>query len=160
VPYDVPLNTQFPMTVQRGSVLSVPEPLVVSDSQPGIFTVNQQGTGQGAILWSDLTTLAQPGTPAQAGDTVVIYCTGLGAVSPGVVSGAATPLSPLVNAVNSVTVTIGGQPAEVKFAGLTPGFAGLYQVNAVVPAGVSGNAVPVVLQVSGQTSTSVAMAVR
>jgi adhesin/invasin len=84
----------------------------------------------------------------------------LGAVSPGVVSGAATPLSPLVNAVNSVTVTIGGQPAEVKFAGLTPGFAGLYQVNAVVPAGVSGNAVPVVLQVSGQTSTSVAMAVR
>ena len=60
-----------------------------------------------------------------------------------------------------VTVTIGGQPATVQFAGLSPGFAGLYQINAVVPAGVTpGNAVAVVLQTAGQVSPPVTMAVR
>jgi uncharacterized protein (TIGR03437 family) len=160
VPYDVPLNTQYPITVQRGDVLSVPEALVVSSAQPGIFTLNQQGTGQGEIVLPDLLTLAKPGTPARAGDTVVIYCTGLGAVSPQVDSGAGAPLSPLAATVNKVTVTIGGQPAQVMFAGLTPGSAGLYQVNAVVPSGVSGDAVPVVIQVGGQSSPPVTMAIR
>jgi len=41
----------------------------------------------------------------------------------------------------------------VLYAGLTPGFPGLYQINVQVPAGVStGNAVPVVITISGQTS--------
>jgi adhesin/invasin len=60
-----------------------------------------------------------------------------------------------------VTVTIGGKAAQVTFSGLTPGYAGLYQVNAVVPSGITtGDAVPVVLSVAGQTGLSVTMAVR
>ena len=48
-------------------------------------------------------------------------------------------------------MTIGGVPAQVAFAGLTPGFAGLYQVNAVLPAGVaSGSQVPVTVSVNGR----------
>jgi len=57
-------------------------------------------------------------------------------------------------------VTIGGQPAPVSFSGLTPGYPGLYQINAVVPSGVSGDAVPVVVSVTGQTSPPVTMAVQ
>ena len=109
-------------------------------------------------------TLAQPGTPASIGETVVIYCTGLGPVTPKVAEGAPPPGSPLSTAVKPVTVTIGGVAATVSFAGLTPGDPGLYQINAVVPSGIeTGNAVPVVISVAGQTSPirpAVTMAVK
>jgi uncharacterized protein (TIGR03437 family) len=60
---------------------------------------------------------------------------------------------------NPVTLTIGGVAVTPLYAGVTAGFAGLYQVNAVVPSGVSGDAVPVVLTVAGQTSPAVTIAV-
>jgi uncharacterized protein (TIGR03437 family) len=162
VPYGVPVNTQYQLTVQHGNTLSVPQSLVVAQAQPGIFTVNQQGTGQGSIVKSDQVTLAQPGTPASIGETIVIYCTGLGAVTPAVKEGQPAPTTPpLSTTVNSVTVTIGGKTAFVAFSGLTPGYAGLYQVNVVVPSGIAtGDAVPVVLSVAGQTSPAVTIAVR
>jgi uncharacterized protein (TIGR03437 family) len=160
VPFSTPVNGQYQITVQRDNLLSVPEELVIAAAQPGVFTVNQQGTGQGVIFKSDGVTLAQAGTAANAGETVVIYCTGLGAVDPPVPEGTPPPSSPLSNSVNPVTVTIGNRNAPVAFSGLTPGFPGLYQVNAVVPAGVSGVAVPVVVTVAGQSSPSVTMAVQ
>ena len=91
VPYGVPVNTQYQLTVQHGDTLSVPQSLVVAQAQPGIFTVNQQGTGQGIIMKSDEVTLAEPGTPAAVGETVVIYCAGLGAVTPAVTEGMPAP---------------------------------------------------------------------
>jgi uncharacterized protein (TIGR03437 family) len=58
-------------------------------------------------------------------------------------------------------VTIGGVPANVSFSGLAPGYVGLYQVNAQVPAGLAANdAVPVVLQMGGTTSNAAAIAVQ
>ena len=162
VPYGVPINTQYQLTVQHGTTLSVPQSLVVAPAQPGIFTVNQQGTGQGSIVKSDGVTLVQQGTPASAGDTIVIYCTGLGAVTPPVKEGTPAPTTPpLSTTVNPVTVTIGGQQAPVAFSGLAPGYAGLYQINVVVPSGVAtGDAVPVVLSIAGQTSPPVTIAVK
>jgi uncharacterized protein (TIGR03437 family) len=63
--------------------------------------------------------------------------------------------------VNKVTVQIGGADAQVLFSGLTAGFAGLYQINAVVPpTAATGNAVPVTITVAGQTSSVVTMAVQ
>jgi uncharacterized protein (TIGR03437 family) len=154
VPYGVPVNTQYQLSVQRGNALSVPQQLVVSAAQPGIFTVNQQGTGQGSIVKSDGVTLAQPGTPASIGETIVIYCAGLGTVTPRVSEGVAPPgVPPLSKTDNDVTVMIGGKAARVDFSGLTPGDPGLYQINAVVPSGIAtGDAVPVVISVAGQTS--------
>jgi adhesin/invasin len=160
VPFSTPINTQYQISVQRDSLISLPEQLVVAQANPGVFTVNEQGTGQGVIFKHDGVTLAQAGTPANQGETVVIYCTGLGAVTPAVPDGAPAPASPLSNTVNPATVTIGGQNATVAFSGLTPGYPGLYQVNAVVPNGVSGAAVPVVVTVAEQPSPSVTMAVQ
>ena len=140
----------------------MPQSLSVADAQPGIFTDNQQGSGQGKIFHADLVTEANPAAPVSAGDTVVIYCSGLGAVSPGVDAGSPAPsVEPLARTVNTVTASIGGLNAHVVFAGLTPGFAGLYQVNVEVPAGVTpGDSVPVSLTVAGQSSPVVTMAVR
>ena len=116
--------------------------------------MNQQGSGQGSIVKSDGVTLAQSGTPASIGETVVIYCTGLGAVTPKVQDGAPAPVTPPLSTTdNPVNVKIGDKAATVIFGGLTPGSAGLYQINAVVPSGIAtGDAVPVVISVAGQTS--------
>lgn len=162
VPYAVPVNTQYQLTVQRGDTLSAPQGLVIAAAEPGIFTTNQTGTGQGAIQKSDQVTLAQPGTPVSTGDTVVIYCTGLGTVTPSVTEGQPAPVAePLARTDVIPSVTIGGKPAAVTFSGLTPGLAGLYQINAVVPADIApGDAVPVSVSVAGQTSPVVTIAVR
>jgi uncharacterized protein (TIGR03437 family) len=148
VPYDVPLNTQYQLSVQRGNALSAPLRLVVADAQPGIFTLDETGTGPGVITNAD-GTLAQGDTPAVVGEPVTIFCTGLGAVAP-----------LLKTAVNPATVTIAGLNAPVLFAGLTSAAMGLYQVNAIVPEGSdAGNSddVPVMLSVAGFKSPPVTM---
>jgi uncharacterized protein (TIGR03437 family) len=74
--------------------------------------------------------------------------------------GGASPSAPLAQTKDPVTVTIGGKTAPVQFAGLAPGFVGLYQINAVVPAGVGTGAVPLALSVSGQTGPSAPIAIQ
>ena len=66
-----------------------------------------------------------------------MYLVGMGPTNPSVPSGAATPNSPLSPVVNQPTVTVASQPSTVAFAGLTPGFVGLYQINFQVPTGAS-----------------------
>jgi uncharacterized protein (TIGR03437 family) len=158
-PFDLPVGSPMDVTVQRGSILSTPVRFNVVPALPVVSTRNEQGTGQGIVLRSDQVTLAQPGTPATAGEEVVIYCSGLGAVTPAVDAGTPAPSTVLARVVNPVTVQIGGIAADVVFAGLSPGFAGLYQVNAHVPAGVSGDAVTLTISVAGQSSPAVTMAV-
>ncbi|MFN0106823.1 MAG: BACON domain-containing protein [Bryobacteraceae bacterium] len=161
IPYDVSVDTQHQISVKRGEAIAVPETLTVSAAQPGVFTKSQTGTGQGAIVKQDGVTLAEPGTPANRGEVIVIYCSGLGPVSPAVEAGRPAPSSPLSGVVNPVTVTIGGQQAQVLFAGLAPSFSGLYQINAFVPAAsATGDAVEVVIESAGQRSRTVTIAVR
>lgn len=62
--------------------------------------------------------------------TRILYATGFGVTNPSVPSGAPAPASPLARSVYVPDVEIGGQRAVVDFAGLAPGFVGLYQVNA------------------------------
>ncbi|MCH8268921.1 MAG: hypothetical protein IH846_15530, partial [Acidobacteria bacterium] len=163
VPYDIATNTEHQLVVQRGNRFTVPEPVTVAPAQPAVFTLNQSGQGQGLVFVATATTavLADASNPARANDVVVIWCSGLGALDQTVVAGTAAPFSPPARTADPVTVNIGGVDASVQFAGLAPGFTGLYQVNAVVPAGVTpGNDVPVVLNVAGQTSPTVTMAVQ
>lgn len=161
VPYDVPVDTQHQILVKRGEAIAVPETLSVAAAQPGIFTKSQNGSGQGAIVKQDGVTLAEPGTPAARGEVVIIYCSGLGPVSPPVVAGRPAPSSPLSGVINPVTVLIGGKEARVLFAGLAPGFSGLYQINAFVPAdAATGNAVEVTVESAGQKSPPVTIAIR
>ena len=75
-----------------------------------------------------------PSEPAMPGDYVAIFATGLGPVSSSIVEGQEGPADPLATVQSHIEAWIGGQPAEVQFAGLAPGFVGAYQVNAKVPA--------------------------
>jgi uncharacterized protein (TIGR03437 family) len=63
--------------------------------------------------------------------------------------------------VETVSVTVGGIPAEVQFSGLQPEFAGRYEVRVVVPQGIAaGNAIPVMVTAAGRSSQTVTMAVK
>ena len=161
VPYETPLNRAQNVVLSQGSLASNAVALSMNRVSPGLFSANQQGTGQGAIRIANSAALADPSRPAQIGETIEIYCTGLGAVSPAGVTGDAAGSSPLSMTLLQPFVTIGGVNATVSFSGLAPGYAGLYQVNAQVPAGAAPDgAVPVVLTIGGVASNMVTMAVR
>lgn len=103
---------------------------------PGVFTKPEGGIGYAAALHPDYS-LVTSAHPAQAGETVSIFVTGLGAVSPAVADGAPGPASTFSLTTNSITVLIGNQKAVTSFVGLAPGLVGLYQINAKVPSGVT-----------------------
>lgn len=109
--------------------------LYTNSSAPGVFTLSQSGTGPAAILHADAGfNPVSANNPAKKGETVLVFVTGLGAVDPPVADGAAGPSSPLSRVVGDVSVFIDGKAGTVGFAGLAPGFAGLYQINVQVPA--------------------------
>jgi uncharacterized protein (TIGR03437 family) len=77
---------------------------------------------------------------------------GLGPVNGGPASGEYASGTTLAHTKVDPTVSIGGQPATVLFSGLAPGFPGLYQVNAVVPTGISAGAATISLSIGGATT--------
>jgi uncharacterized protein (TIGR03437 family) len=153
LPFDLPVNTSLPVVVTRNNAVSAPGGVVTISSLPGVFTQSQNGLGIGivVIVHADGSqALAGNGNAAKAGDALVIYCTGLGDVSPRAVAGSPAPISPLSQAIDPVTLTIGGVKVPTFFAGPTPGFTGLYQVNATVPSGITPNQqAPLVLSQGG-----------
>ena len=162
--YDVPVNTQLQLLVLRGGSAAQPETVTVAAAQPSIFTTDRTGKGQGSIFVvspDGVETLADSSAGAKAGDTIVIHCSGLGAVDPPLPAGSSAPASPVYSTLNPAKLTIGGVDAQVAFAGLLPDHVGWYQVRAVVPPGVArGSSVPVVLTVAGQASPPVTIAVQ
>jgi uncharacterized protein (TIGR03437 family) len=162
VPYGLEKGTYY-VIVTRGPAYSTSVPVALLDTQPGVFTRDSTGKGEGVIFGTEANYKFEvtSSQPAKAGDTLTVYCAGLGEVQPLVEAGSAGPSNPPAETSNRVTATIGGIAADVSFAGLAPGFAGLYQVNLKVPAGApAGNNVPLVLTVAGQSSSPVAVALR
>jgi uncharacterized protein (TIGR03437 family) len=159
LPFDLPVNTSLQVVVTRGTAMSAPQPVSLISSQPGVFTqaANGEGIGVVVIVHSDGSWVEVGGAnSAKAGDTLVIYCTGLGDVTPRAVAGFPAPVSPVSQVIDTVTLTIGGVSVPVSFAGLTPGFTGLYQVNATVPSGIAPNQqAPLVLSQGGRASATV-----
>ena len=87
-----------------------------------------------AAVFPGTKTLADGAHPAAAGEVLEVYSLGLGLTTPRVEAGVA---SPFATADVKPRVRIGAVEAEVIFAGLVPGLAGVYQVNIKVPTGLS-----------------------
>ena len=160
VPWELQDKSNSSVTVTVNSVTSATQAVPVGVADPGIFSLGAPQGGQGAIV-NLAGIVVDANSPAHAGDYLEIYSTGLGAVSNTPQTGAAATGSPLSYVVNHPAVTIGGVAAPVVFAGLAPGFIGLYQVNVQVPPGVAaGDALAVVLSIGVIASNTVTISVR
>lgn len=151
VPYAV-TGASAQVTVSYQGSTSAAFTVPVSLSAPGIFTSDEPGEGQAAAVNSD-GTLNTAANPVKIGGYVSLYATGAGQTSPAGVDGRVAG-STLLRTILPVSVTVGGIPAMVQYAGDGAGqVAGLTQINVLIPTGVQpGGYVPVVLSV-GDTST-------
>jgi uncharacterized protein (TIGR03437 family) len=89
--------------------------------------------------------------PAARGSFVSLFGTGQGAISPPLVSGQLASLAePFNRVVSAVSVNIGSLPADLAFAGMAPGLAGVFQINARVPLdSPTGAEIPIELTIAG-----------
>jgi uncharacterized protein (TIGR03437 family) len=161
VPYEVSGQAQTSIQVEYQGVLSAPFTMAVAPTCPGIFTLNASGTGQGAIV-NQNGTINGADSPAAPGDVVSIYGTGEGQTAPPGTDGIIVTAADLRQPIQAVTVSIGGQSAEVWYAGSAGDqVAGLLQVNVRVPLGIAPSAaVPVTITVGGNSQPGVTMAVQ
>jgi uncharacterized protein (TIGR03437 family) len=161
VPWEVSGQAQTTLAGILNGQAGAAETVALAPFAPAIFSMNTQGSGQGAVLDASYK-LVDSTNPAAAGTTSIqIYCTGLGAVTNQPATGSPALTAPLSWTTSVPTVVIGGAPANVSFYGLAPGFVGLYQINAQVPAGsAKGSAVPVTITIGGATSNTVTIAVQ
>ncbi|MCZ6750197.1 MAG: hypothetical protein O7E51_00025 [Acidobacteria bacterium] len=148
VPCEVTPGSTINVFVQVGSLPGPLEALQIQAATPGVFSVTQNGMGAGAILHANFT-LVDSNSPVVAGETILIFCTGLGeTVSPQIQTGEAGNGQLTLQ---TPTVTIGGQNAQVVFSGAAPGFVGLYQINVIVP-NFSGGDPELLIDLAGQRS--------
>jgi uncharacterized protein (TIGR03437 family) len=151
-------------------------------AQPGIFTVNQTGAGQAIATDNFDSAISAPtgsitgvnthpfsiGTQGQNGHALILWCTGLGAVTPAIADGAnsynadgsLTLRNTVAQPPSDLVVMVGGVQAQVLFSGLAPAFVSENQVDVLLGPGTpTGSAVPVQITVNGVTTNQVTIAV-
>jgi uncharacterized protein (TIGR03437 family) len=158
------VNAQLPAKATGNATLTIHTPAGVSDNftfnvsnnAPSVFQASVPGSTSrmATIVRADNGELVTPTNPLHANDTVVIYLTGLGATAPAVDDGMPAPTAPLATATVTPSVSLGGKALSVYWAGLVPGYVGLYQINATVPFGApQGLDIPLVIEQGGGSTT-------
>jgi uncharacterized protein (TIGR03437 family) len=146
VPWELSTASLATIQVINNGTSSNTVTMYVADSNPGVFTQNETGIGFGAATHADYT-LITPSHPAAAGETILVFLTGLGAVTPTVSDGALGSTDP--NNLNKANLwtsnTLGAYfndynnsnsaQGTIQYAGLAPGLLG-YQLNVTIPTGV------------------------
>jgi len=156
VPYGVTGSTATFVVIDNaappaGEIQSNPVTVPLAATAPGVFSLTANGLGSGAILHGNYSVVTQA-SPAVPLEIVQVYLTGLGAVNPAVPNGTAAPSGALVTA--PVSVFVGGiQVPSIRFQGLSPGSASLYQLNIQIPSNVGPGPQPLEVQTAaGSTS--------
>ncbi|NOT61415.1 MAG: hypothetical protein HOP19_14450, partial [Acidobacteria bacterium] len=140
------------VTITNGDGIGATGEIAVRNAAPAVFALNAQGTGAAAAI-DALTGAAAPFNAKRAdGGTniLAVFGTGLG--------GDATDADGNVNA--TTTASIGGQAAQVLYAGRAPGFTGLNQFNLVLPENIAAGTHTLTITRGGSTSNSVTITIR
>ncbi len=165
VPWDlVPAgaSANVKVIVTSNGVNSNTETVAIGQFSPGVFASNglaiAVNNSDGTLAWP---VGAVPGLathPAKAGDVLIVYATGLGAVANPPADGQ-NSLDQLRTTLVTPQILIGGVSAKVDFSGLSPQFVGVNQINVTVPEVAPGNSVPFQIVLGGITTSGTAIAV-
>jgi len=150
------VNQKYSVVVSSNNALTLPDTIDVVQGQPGVAALSD---GHVIAQHNADFALVTSSNPAKPGEYVIIYLVGLGATNPSVPTGAAAPSNPLAQATVQPTVTVGGQQANIAFAGLTPGAAGLYQITLQVPTSASSGDQTLVVTQGGVTANTTKLTV-
>ncbi len=155
-PYALYTKNTANIAVQYLGVLSDEVPVIVNPSMPGLFSDPPTGSGPGAILNQDMSVNTHA-NPAARGSIISLFGGGDGQSAPQGIDGLvnSNQISQLPQPLLPVTVTIGGVPADVLYAGAAPTLvSGVIQVNVRIPPSLSSGDLLVVLNVGGVSSQS------
>ena len=157
VPFELAGQQNVNITIDNGRGISAPVQVAVAAAQPGIFL--QDGI-VGAFLHGADNSVVTGSKPASAGEVVVVFCTGLGAVTPPGTTGALASSTTLSNTNIAPTVSVGGANANVAFSGLAPALVGLYQINFTVPQSTPSGRLDVLVSANGVASNTAKLPVK
>jgi len=132
--------------------------LDLSDYAPGIF-VDFSGENRAIVTHLDGSLVTRQ-NPASPNETVVIWGTGIGPVDVEQKSGEPASATSLARTRITPRITVAGSACNVLFAGLTPGFTGLYQMNVTLPANLPSGDQPLVVTSNGIASNAAVVAIR
>ena len=127
------LDGDVKIRVVREGVTGPEITVTLVDAAPALF---QSAAGYAIAAHLDNSVIA-PGSPAQAGEIIVVYACGLGLTQPSLAPGVIPQSAAVIQRLSDLKVYLGGtaiDPASILYAGLTPGSPGLYQINLVLPA--------------------------
>jgi minor extracellular serine protease Vpr len=133
--------------------------LELSDYAPGIFEYESGGQKLGVVTHAD-GAVVTPSNPAEPGETVVVYATGVGPVDQAPQTGEPASGESLVRTRQTPQVTVAGRHAEVFFSGLAPFFVGLNQINVTIPPGTPSGVQPLLVTSNGIASNTVNIPIR
>jgi uncharacterized protein (TIGR03437 family) len=134
IPYEVSPGPAT-VTMSVGANALPPVTLMIQPSAPGLFLLGQNR----APVQNQDGSVNGPDQPAAPGSIITAYLTGQGALDLPIPSGNAAPQDPLIGVAAPISATVGGQNAEVTFAGMTPGLVAVFQVNLRIPALAAGD---------------------
>jgi uncharacterized protein (TIGR03437 family) len=134
IPFELSGAGEYDVVVSANGALSGPQTIQMSPAIPGL-AVYSDGSVIAQHQDGSLITRMSPAVP---GEYAVLYVAGMGATDNPVGTGVGSPASPLAHPTLAPSLTIGGAPVPVLFAGLTPGLVGLYQINFQIPANAGG----------------------
>ena len=144
-----------PLAVQVDGALSATVTVQLAAAAPALATANSSGMGQGAILNQDAS-INSATNPALRGSVISLFGTGSGAATPQIATGALMLTTPYPAPQNNVTVTIGGQPAQILYAGAAPTLPnGVFQINVRVPANIAAGDAAAIVTVGGISTSQV-----
>jgi uncharacterized protein (TIGR03437 family) len=154
LPPDAPVqSSNFQASFVDGTITPAEVTTVVT-AAPALFGSQLQSSDmivdQAAVFHAGTAIPADDEHPAKAGEILEMYGTGIGPTDPVAPAGQPSPANPVARALMQPVVRIGTVEATVLFAGLTPGLAGVAQLNIVVPSGLKPGRYPVSLGGNGE----------
>jgi uncharacterized protein (TIGR03437 family) len=131
IPYTITAATATIVVVRDGTAgpgVTVP----LASTAPAFFEWN----GNLALAVHATGELISAGSPAVPGEVIIMFAEGLGRTQPDIQSGEVVAGATWILALGEFQILLNGMAvpaANVFYAGLAPGFSGLYQINLVLP---------------------------